>query len=117
MNNKNNPSMFCKKNKTLFKKICTILCILLPTLLLLNPPAFAGEMRQDADFDVVDAYIEGEMAEWNLPGVALAIVRDGQIVYGQGYGDAGPDGRPMTTQTPLFIGSTSKSAGDQSGSG
>jgi CubicO group peptidase (beta-lactamase class C family) len=73
------------------------------------PVTHSKPLQQAANFDAVDAYIEGEMAEWNLPGVALAIVRDGEIVYLRGYGIAGPDGRPMTAQTPLFIGSTSKS--------
>jgi CubicO group peptidase (beta-lactamase class C family) len=73
------------------------------------PVTHSKPLQQDADFDAVDAYIEGEMTEWNLPGVALAIVQDGEIVYIKGYGNAGPDGRPMTAQTPLFIGSTSKS--------
>jgi CubicO group peptidase (beta-lactamase class C family) len=73
------------------------------------PVTHSKPLQQDADFDAIDAYIEGEMAEWNLPGVALAIVQDGEIVYMKGYGNAGPDGRPMTAQTPLFIGSTSKS--------
>jgi len=93
----------------MFKKIFIISCTLLLTLLALIPTVLAGETRQDSDFDAVDAYIEGEMAEWNLPGVALAIVQDGEIVYMKGYGKAGPHGRPMTAQTPLFIGSTSKS--------
>jgi CubicO group peptidase (beta-lactamase class C family) len=73
------------------------------------PVIHSEPLQQDADFDAIDAYIEAEMAEWNLPGVALAIVQDGEIVYMKGYGNAGPDGRPMTAQTPLFIGSTSKS--------
>ncbi len=91
------------------KKNSIILCPLLLTLLFLVPAAFAGETRTESDFDAVDAYIEGEMAEWNLPGVALAIVQEGEIVHMKGYGNAGPDGRPMTAQTPLFIASISKS--------
>jgi CubicO group peptidase (beta-lactamase class C family) len=93
----------------MLKKNPITLFSLLLSLLTFIPTAFAGEMRQDAGFDAVDAYIEGEMAEWNLPGVVLVIVQDGEIVYLKGYGNAGPDGRPMTAQTPLFIGSTSKS--------
>ncbi len=46
-------------------------------------------MQQDENFDAVDVYIEAQMSEWDLPGVALAIVRNGEIVYMRGYGKAG----------------------------
>jgi CubicO group peptidase (beta-lactamase class C family) len=44
-----------------------------------------------------------------IPGVALAIVKDDQILYLKGYGQADPSGRPMTPQTPLILGSITKS--------
>jgi CubicO group peptidase (beta-lactamase class C family) len=49
------------------------------------------------------------MAEHQIPGLALSIVHNDEIVYTQGYGVAGPDGTPVTPQTPFIIGSTSKS--------
>lgn len=48
------------------------------------------------------------MEKHGLPGVALAFVEDGEIAYTQGYGKAG-NNQPMTPQTPMFIGSQSKS--------
>ena len=44
-----------------------------------------------------------------VPGLALRIVRDGQCVHLRGFGRADGSGRPFTAQTPLFIGSVSKS--------
>lgn len=67
-------------------------------------PRFGPEM----DFPALDAAIEAQMAKHGLPGVALAVVEDGEIVYLKGYGSAG-GGRPITPQTPLLIGSQSKS--------
>jgi CubicO group peptidase (beta-lactamase class C family) len=45
----------------------------------------------------------------NIPGLALGVVYGDEVVYLQGYGIAGPDGRAVTPQTPYILGSTSKS--------
>jgi len=70
----------------------------------------AGAKTQHTlDTAAIDAYIENQMAEHQIPGLALSIVHNDEIVYTQGYGVAGPDGTPVTPQTPFIIGSTSKS--------
>jgi CubicO group peptidase (beta-lactamase class C family) len=56
----------------------------------------------------VEIYLAQARRELCLPGVAVAIVQDGHIVYRQGLGFAAP-GRSMTPQTPLILGSLSKS--------
>jgi CubicO group peptidase (beta-lactamase class C family) len=61
-----------------------------------------------ADFQELDAIIAAQMQKHGLPGVSLAIIEGNEIVYLQGYGMAGRN-RPMTPQTPMFIGSQSKS--------
>lgn len=48
------------------------------------------------------------MEKHGLQGISLAITQGDQIVYLKGYGTAG-EGRPMTPQTPMYIGSQSKS--------
>lgn len=68
-----------------------------------QPLAAAGP-----DFEAVDAFVREEMARHRIPGLALAVVRGDEIVHLRGYGSAG-QGRPMTAQTPLYIGSISKS--------
>lgn len=60
------------------------------------------------DWAAMDAFIAGQMDKHNLPGVALAVVEGDEIVYLKGYGQAAR-GRPMTAETPLFIGSVTKS--------
>ena len=42
-------------------------------------PAFA--QVAPADFDAVDAYINAKMEELDIPGAALVIVQDDQIVH------------------------------------
>ncbi len=58
--------------------------------------------------DRVDAWVRGAMTHSALPGVAIAIVQDGETVLVRGYGSAAP-GRPMMPDTPMLLGSVSKS--------
>ncbi|HXF90387.1 MAG TPA: serine hydrolase domain-containing protein, partial [Candidatus Nitrosotenuis sp.] len=38
------------------------------------------------DFNQFDKYVTESMADWNVPGAAIAIVKDGKIVYLKGFG-------------------------------
>jgi CubicO group peptidase (beta-lactamase class C family) len=67
-------------------------------------PTPAGEI----DFAAMDAAIAAQMDKHGLPGVALVVVENGEIVYRKGYGSAGVD-RAMTAQAQMLIGSQSKS--------
>jgi CubicO group peptidase (beta-lactamase class C family) len=49
------------------------------------------------------------MQDNHIPGVSLAITQQDQIVHLRGFGVADPSGRQMTAQTPMIIGSLSKS--------
>jgi CubicO group peptidase (beta-lactamase class C family) len=60
-------------------------------------------------FPTVDAFIQERMASLNIPGAAIAIVRDGEIVHLAGYGAANEAGDPVTPQTPFLLASLSKS--------
>jgi CubicO group peptidase (beta-lactamase class C family) len=57
----------------------------------------------------IDTYVMSQMQRLHLPGVALGIVHQNQVVYTQGYGVADPSGRPMTAHTPFVLASISKS--------
>ena len=59
--------------------------------------------------DRVDRYVEDVMRADRVPGVALAIVKDGAVVHERGFGLACPDGRPVDPRTPFVLGSMSKS--------
>jgi CubicO group peptidase (beta-lactamase class C family) len=56
----------------------------------------------------VDAWITDRMEAHRIPGVAVAVVRDGRTVHLRGYGAAGPSGEPVVAETPFLIGSVSK---------
>lgn len=59
--------------------------------------------------DSLDAYIERGMKQWQVPGLAIAIVKDGQVVVSKGYGVrdiSRPD--PVDENTLFIIASNSK---------
>ena len=56
----------------------------------------------------VDAFIESEMRDAGIPGVALAVVEGDRVVHLRGFGVADGSGRPVTPQTPFPIASMSK---------
>jgi CubicO group peptidase (beta-lactamase class C family) len=61
------------------------------------------------DFAAIDAYVEAQMREQRIPGLALGIVQGDQVVHLRGFGVADPAGAPVTPQTTFSIGSLTKS--------
>src|SRR5690348_2950039 len=57
----------------------------------------------------LDAYTAKAVADWKVPGLAIAVVKDGRIVVAKGYGvrELGKPA-PVDTQTLFAIGSTTK---------
>jgi CubicO group peptidase (beta-lactamase class C family) len=58
-----------------------------------------------------DDTLSGAIAQHRASGIAVAIVRDGKLMYSQGYGHSDPAGKVMVdaSQTPFSIGSITKS--------
>jgi CubicO group peptidase (beta-lactamase class C family) len=71
-------------------------------------PIFGAQSTDTELSEAIDSYVEEQMQRLKIPGLALAIVKDGQIEYMQAYGIAGADGRAATPQTPFLIGGLSK---------
>ncbi len=62
-----------------------------------------------ASADQVDDIVKTAMAEQHIPGVALAVMKDGHVIRGSGYGLANVElNVPVTTKTVFKIGSVSK---------
>lgn len=59
--------------------------------------------------DSLDLYISRALVEWQIPGVAVCIVKDGQVVWNKGYGvtETGTNNR-VDEQTLFLIGSNTK---------
>lgn len=88
----------------------TSLIFLLPALLILGSAFELHRIPRQANMDAeaVDRFITDQMAAQRIPGLALAITQGDQVLYVQGYGNAG-NGRPVTPQTQFLIASVSKS--------
>jgi len=78
-------------------------------VLILSVSVFAQEKTEHALFDGLDDDIAAVMAEWKVPGLAIAVVRDGKVILLKGYGrrDVEAD-QPVTPDTLFAIGSTTK---------
>lgn len=57
----------------------------------------------------LDAYISEAVKDWKVPGLAISIVKDGQVVFAKGYGvrELG-EPEPVDEHTLFAIGSTTK---------
>lgn len=67
-----------------------------------------GAQAEPLDRSAVDRFVAGQMGKHRIPGVVLAVFENGEVTYTKGYGTAGR-GQPMTPDTPMIIGSTTKS--------
>src|SRR6266566_9636718 len=57
----------------------------------------------------IDAYISAQMQTNHIPGVALGLVHNDQVVHLRGFGSADQSGRAVTPNTPFILASVSKS--------
>ena len=57
----------------------------------------------------IDDTIQEMMAEWKVPGIAVAVIKDGEIILNRGYGLRDIEKKlPMTENTLLAVGSCTK---------
>ena len=74
---------------------------LVVSLLVLCPPAVRA--------DPIDDYVAGELAKHHVPGIAIAVVKDGKPVKVKGYGLADVEhGVPVTADTVFQLASVTK---------
>ena len=83
--------------------------VLAACLAAVTPACAAAGPGAPPEAAAIDRWVESRMQDERIPGVALAVVRGGEVVYLRGYGVADASGRPVTPATPFPIGSVSKS--------
>lgn len=72
--------------------------------------AASARAAEDVDVRAIDALILPLMSKHHVPGVALALIKDGRLAMAKGYGFSDVETRaPVTTETLFNIGSISKS--------
>jgi CubicO group peptidase (beta-lactamase class C family) len=88
-----------------------VLACLLALLVLVSTalPVVATTHSNEPDIASIDAYINAQMQANHIPGVALGLVHNDQIVHVRGFGSADQSGRAVTPQTPFILASVSKS--------
>jgi CubicO group peptidase (beta-lactamase class C family) len=96
-----------KKSISRLSIFAVILAVVMLSMWKLPVEAESGS-QSEFDAQTLDAYISGQMSKHGIQGISLAVTSKTEIVYLKGYGTAGDD-RPMTPQTPMYIGSQSKS--------
>lgn len=74
------------------------------------PFALQAQTRVDAAaLRSLDSYIAGAVEDWNLPGLAIAIVAGDSVIFARGYGLRNIERpEPVDTGTRFAIGSTTK---------
>ena len=71
-------------------------------------PAAAAPATDDATLAEVVEYLDGQRVELGIPGMAVAMVEDGEVILLETFGEASP-GVPVEPDTPFLINSISKS--------
>jgi CubicO group peptidase (beta-lactamase class C family) len=97
----------------MFKRIkyLTFLCCFTVLVLALSPAIAFANTIQDTDLEAfLDSTMKSKLKKYHIPNAAVAVVKDGKIVYEKGFGWADIQNNiPVEADTTLFrIGSTSK---------
>src|SRR4051812_19390589 len=98
------------KKQTVIVKMLVITIFML--MISMSGVVFANEDESTnghLDISKIDEFMTNEIERLNLPGASLAIIQGNQIEYLQGYGIANTNGTNITPQTPIVIGSVTKS--------
>lgn len=69
------------------------------------PPGFLPSFLRDS----IDRYVQKAMEDWQIPGVSVAVVKDGRVVFIRGYGVLEAGKKELVDENTLFmIGSNTK---------
>src|SRR2546427_8455681 len=69
----------------------------------------AAARSNEPDIASIDAYVSAHMQADHIPGVALGLVHNDQVMHLRGFGSADQSGRAVTPHTPFILASVSKS--------
>ncbi|MGH7599721.1 MAG: serine hydrolase domain-containing protein, partial [bacterium] len=69
----------------------------------------AKSEQQKAALQQLRAFVDSTMKSWKVPGLAMAIVKDGEVIFSEGFGWRNIEAKlPVTPNTLFAIGSCSK---------
>ena len=78
----------------------------LSLLVVLLPQFIFG---QEIDFNRLDDYLKNEMSSYQIPGLAVGIIKDGEIIYCKGFGSNVGDKHQVNAESPFVLASLTKS--------
>ena len=82
-------------------------CITIIMLLFLMTTT--GQSQNIKELKYLDKFIDSTMLRWSVPGLAIAVVKDGKVIYEKGFGYRNMKTKEMVTPKTLFsIASSSK---------
>lgn len=91
------------------KSFLKITFILILVSLLVNPALYAKKSTSSVNLKGFSKFVETMLKEWEVPGAAVAIVKDGKVIYAEGFGYRDMDKKLNVTKDTLFaIGSCTK---------
>ena len=91
------------------KRLFGLCAILIAFALLIHPPLAAGKKEPRLDPKDFSAFVHKTLSEWKVPGVAIAVVKEGKVILAEGYGFRDIKNQlKVTPQTLFAIGSSSK---------
>ncbi len=94
-----------KVNNMKFAKLKFFLVV----VALASSSLFAQASKYESQLKEIDAYVEQARNDWKIPGLAMAIVKDDQVIWAKGYGvrEVGKP-EPVDAKTLFAIASNSK---------
>lgn len=79
-------------------------------LLLIFSFSLSAQQTGNIDEEKLDNYIKTAIKDWEIPGLAIAVVHKGEVIFEKGYGLRNVEtGEPVTTNTLFAIASNTKS--------
>src|SRR5262245_58808082 len=102
------PQVFWRRT-TMRRRSVRPLTLFLIALLCAPTQLRAQESSAPANFNGFDGFVEQVMKDWKVPGLAVALVKDGKVIYAKGFGYRDVQkGLKVTPDTLFAIGSCSK---------
>ncbi|MBC8358146.1 MAG: serine hydrolase [Candidatus Aminicenantes bacterium] len=91
------------------KRITKIFCILIILSFLVYTPLAAKKDPKKVNLKGLEKFINKTMEEWKVPGLGISILKDGNVVFSQGFGLRDVKrSMPVTPRTLFAIGSCTK---------
>lgn len=82
---------------------------LLLSVMLVTPQSGYSSQPDNQLYASIDSYVEDQMEQARIPGVAISIIRDSEIIFARGYGETAESDEVVSPDTLFGIGSTGKS--------